>query len=54
MRFAPGDRVGVSVQHLQARYAVVTRAREFPPYMALQGETILIKDRRDDSLACQR
>lgn len=50
VRFAPGAFAGVPVPHLQARYAVVTRPQEFPFHLGLQGETVLVRDRRDDSL----
>lgn len=50
LRFAPGQTVGTPIDHLLGTYAVVTEAHDFPSRLALQGETVLIRDRRDDTL----
>ncbi|WP_157722844.1 hypothetical protein [Stenotrophomonas pictorum] len=49
-QFTPDNMDGITVPQPQGRYAVLTRARDFPWPLGLQGETIEIKDRGDGSL----
>jgi hypothetical protein len=50
LRFGRGDLAGIPVQQLQSGYAVLTQPHDLPFRLGLQGETVMIKDRRNDSL----
>ncbi|WP_368563221.1 hypothetical protein [Pseudoxanthomonas sp. UTMC 1351] len=50
LRFGRGDLAGSPVQQLQSVYAVLTQPHDLPFHLGLWGETVMVKDRRDDSL----